>query len=165
MAYTLNIQFRSTSIIPDTESRGRIAATHPVFVADLPTEAQVRIRARKYRGMTGARMNDHLLMRVAGAVAEQLFFERIEWREAFAGTDEGEALRYASVLWPTDSDVAAAYVQFTAVRARKVLGATLMRDAINVHARELLEHRTLSRRRVGAILRAANVPRVPRGPR
>jgi hypothetical protein len=160
MAYVVDVRFHSTSIVPDNDSRGRVVVAAPVFVADLPPQEQVRVRARKYRGITGARLNDHLLVRVAGAVAVQIFFEGVPWQEAFAGTDERDALRYAAVLWPADADIARAYIDFTCVRARKLLGSTLMRDAVRSLARELLEARELSRRRVGAILRAANVPRV-----
>jgi hypothetical protein len=160
VAYSLGIRFGSVSIIPDADSRGRVIAASPVFVADLPVEEQVRVRARKYRGMTGARMTDYIMLNVAGAVATQLLFEQVPWSQAFGGADEQSALKYSRVLWSADEDIARAYVQFTAIRVRKVLG--LMRNAVDTLARQLLEHRTLSRRRVGAILRAANVPKVPR---
>jgi hypothetical protein len=159
IAYALGIRFGSASIIPDADSRGRIEAVSPTFVADLPIEEQVRVRA-KYRGMTGTRMTDYIMLNVAGAVATRMFFELVPWPEAFRGSDEESALRYARVIWDADEDIARAYVEFTAVRARKVL--ILARDAIDALARALLEHRTLPRRRIGAILRAGGVPKVSR---
>lgn len=162
VAYALGIRFKTTSIVADSDSRGRVVAVSPVFVADLPPEEQVRVRARKYRGMTMARLTDHLMVAVAGAVAEQLLFERVPWSEAFRGTDEQSALKYSRAMWNADDDIAAAYVQFTAVRVRKLLGIQFMRGAVSELAHALLDHRTLSRRRVGAILRASGVPKVPR---